>query len=196
MKPSFILYAEYIEQTSALFVEQKGTLFEAILNYVNDIELPDMDDVTKMAFSFIKAQIDRDTDKYEDIREKRRNAGVESGRARREKKRTSVKCVQQKNEQRTSVNFVEHNVDVDVDVKDKKKNTKKKFGEYGHVRLTDEQVKRLVDDYGQEAFENGVRKVDEYCQEKGKQYADYNLVLRRWGIGEPLNKPKEDDRWQ
>ena len=60
---------------------------------------------------------------------------------------------------------------------EKKKTVKHKYGEYGHITLTDEQYDRLISDYGEKAVVAGIKKVDEYCQEHGKTYKDYNLTL-------------------
>lgn len=57
-----------------------------------------------------------------------------------------------------------------------------KHGEYGHVMLTDKQYQKLVEDYGEDATKQAIRKVDEYCQQYGKSYKDYNLTLRKWGF--------------
>lgn len=56
-----------------------------------------------------------------------------------------------------------------------------KYGEYGHVMLTDKQYQKLIDDYGEDATKKAIKKVDEYCQQYGKSYKDYNLTLRKWG---------------
>jgi len=78
----------------------------------------------------------------------------------------------------------------------KKNNPEKhKYGEYNHVLLTDEQYSKLIDDYGNKAVEDGIRKVDEYCQEHGKKYKDYNLTLRKWGIkAQKIIKEKEEPK--
>lgn len=122
MKSSFVLYAEYAEHMEDLSMEQRGTLFTAIMNYANEVDLPEMDGAVKMAFSFIKKQLDRDSEKYEDTIEKRRNAGRASGLARRNKskqkgtERTYVKCVEQTQTKRTDNVDVDVDDDVDVDV--------------------------------------------------------------------------------
>ena len=75
---------------------------------------------------------------------------------------------------------------VSVSEKQKKpKKVKHKYGEYGHVALTDEEYSRLVSDYGEPGVKAGIVKVDKYCQKSGKTYRDYNLVLRDWGIEAP-----------
>ena len=79
-KNSFVMYTDYMEQISMLKREQRGDLFTAIMAYADNAELPDMDDVTRMAFCFIKSQMDRDKNKYLDTIEKRREAGKQGGR--------------------------------------------------------------------------------------------------------------------
>lgn len=74
--------------------------------------------------------------------------------------------------------------------KESKKIVRRKFGEYKHVLLSDDEYNRLIRDYGEQAVIDGIQNVDEYCQGYGKTYSDYNLVLRKWGIKSPkLDKP-------
>ena len=80
-----------------------------------------------------------------------------------------------------------------VEVKPKKKTepVKHRYGEYKHVRLSDDEYNRLANEYGEDALLQGIKKVDEYCQEHGKSYVDYNLTLRKWGIGTPKIKDRQ-----
>lgn len=63
---------------------------------------------------------------------------------------------------------------------------RRKYGEYKHVLLTDEQHKKLNEDFGNNTVALYIRKVDEYCQQTGKTYKDYNLTIRNW-IGKDGN---------
>ncbi|MCH5348674.1 MAG: hypothetical protein J1E40_05075 [Oscillospiraceae bacterium] len=54
------------------------------------------------------------------------------------------------------------------------------YGAYKHVKLTEEQHKKLVDELGEAKTADYIRKVDEYCQQHGKSYKDYNLTIRNW----------------
>ena len=93
--------------------------------------------------------------------------------------------------------------DIDIDkekeiniLPSKEKSKKKKYGNYKHVSLTDEEYNKLVSDYGEQAVLEGIQNVDEYCEEKGKTYKNYNLTLRKWGIKAsplPKNKVVESD---
>lgn len=123
-KSSFVLYAEYLEHIKLLTMEQRGALLTAVLCYASGYELPEMDGMTNMAFSFIKSRIDRDTAAYLEKIEKRREAGKLGGRPK-------TKDISQKQEKAKKANGfsekqnnpVTDNVNVTVNVNDNNKNT-------------------------------------------------------------------------
>lgn len=123
-KSSFVLYAEYLEHIKLLTMEQRGALLTAVLCYASGDELPEMDGMTNMAFSFIKSRIDRDTAAYLEKIEKRREAGKLGGRPK-------TKDISQKQEKAKKANGfsekqnnpVTDNVNVTVNVNDNNKNT-------------------------------------------------------------------------
>lgn len=55
---SFILFTDYQEQFEMLSKEQAGVLICAMLDYVAGKEVPEMEPLTKMAFIFIKRDVD------------------------------------------------------------------------------------------------------------------------------------------
>ena len=79
-KNSLILYTDYLEQIEMLNNEQRGILLTALLALQNEDELPEMDSLTKLAFSFISADVRRNNEKYKAICEKRRVAGRKGGK--------------------------------------------------------------------------------------------------------------------
>ena len=121
-KSSFVLYAEYLEHIKLLTMEQRGALLTAVLCYASGDELPEMDGMTNMAFSFIKSRIDRDTAAYLEKIEKRREAGKLGGRPK-------TKDISQKQEKAKKANGfsekqnnpVTDNVNVTVNVNDNNK---------------------------------------------------------------------------
>ncbi|MCD8089280.1 MAG: DUF6291 domain-containing protein [Clostridiales bacterium] len=75
-KKSFIVYCDYAEHLDLLTDEECGQLFKALCAYAGEGKQPEnFNSCQKMAFSFIKKQIDRDTEKYNKVIEKRREAG-------------------------------------------------------------------------------------------------------------------------
>lgn len=102
MKKSFILYYDSLRVLDDLSNEQAGQLFKAIKETEEnpEVTLPGLLNAILTPF---KNQIKRDTEKYKKIVEKRREAGIASGKARhkREQVLTSVKSVEQKGTKRT-----------------------------------------------------------------------------------------------
>ena len=124
-KNSFVLYTSYEEQLSFLTDEECGQLLKAIITYVKTQKREKYNGALGMAYSFICSQIERDMQKYNNIKEKRKEAGKRSAQARQQRsaKSTSVKSVQQtstsvKSVQQTSTNptvNVNGNENVNVD---------------------------------------------------------------------------------
>jgi len=65
---------------------------------------------------------------------------------------------------------------------------KKKYGNYKHVLLSDEEVDRLKNDYGEKRHLQLIEDLDRGIQLKGYKYKDHNLAIRTWN---PINKEKE-----
>ena len=79
-KKSFVLYCDYKNHFSLLSSEDQGRLLMAIFEYVESGAEPQLEAMPLMAFSFIRAQLDRDIEKYAETCRKRREAGRQGGR--------------------------------------------------------------------------------------------------------------------
>lgn len=69
------------------------------------------------------------------------------------------------------------------------KRAKKSFGEFGWVKLTDEEYHRLVNDLGEAEVKRCIAYIDESAQSTGNRnkWRDWNLVIRKcsregWGL--------------
>lgn len=126
-KTSFVLYHDIRKPLELLTDEQRGKLFMAILNYSELDTEPDFDDAAiEIAFAFIRNALDRDTEAWEDKREKRALAGSKGG------KQTQVKQANASNEKQNEANQavpvpVPVPVNVPVPVIEKKKKEKRSF---------------------------------------------------------------------
>lgn len=137
-KTSFVLYAEYMEHIELLSREQRGDLLTAIFAYASETDLPEMDGVTKMAFSFIKAQLDRDKEKYKQTVEKRREAGKLGGRPKANGSEAKAKKANGFSEKQTKAKKPDNdNVDVYVDDNDKKDIVEQGTTEYQYKDVID-----------------------------------------------------------
>ena len=104
MKNGFVLYADYIEQVEMLEAEQAKALFLAVLKYASGEELPEMDLPTRLAFSFIRKQIDRENEKYQKTVEARKEAGAKGGRPKKQTEQEEAKGFSEKQEKAKKAN--------------------------------------------------------------------------------------------
>ena len=81
-KETLIIHTDTWNILKGLKDDQLGKLFTALMRYQREEDLPKMDNVTKMAFDFMAAQVDRDNEKYEQTIERRRAAGKAGASAR------------------------------------------------------------------------------------------------------------------
>lgn len=123
MKESFVLYVKYLDNIEMLSMEQRGILITALMSYVACKDIPDMDGMTAMAYSFIKSQIDRDFEKYEETCRKRSESGKLGGRPKakdyEEKQRKAKKANGFSEKQNNPDNDNEYDSDNENDIKNK-----------------------------------------------------------------------------
>ena len=110
-----------------------------------------------------------------------------------------------RNQGKTNIKYKEGKTDsgaVEPPTPQTHKPVRHKHGEYKHVLLTDEQYNKLLSDYGADKLAEYIRKVDEYCQQHGKTYADWNLTIRNWMRRDGVDKndarteTEVNDEWQ
>ena len=60
---------------------------------------------------------------------------------------------------------------------------KREYGKYQHVKLTDDELKKLIEKYGQNKAAQLVKYLDEYIEEKPSyKSASHYLAIRRWVV--------------
>lgn len=70
------------------------------------------------------------------------------------------------------------------------------YGEYQHIKLTQEQYDKLCEEYGENSIKEYIRKMDEWLQMNGnKPYKDFNLALRNWLKRDNISKRSNDDEY-
>lgn len=119
---SFVVYAELERQIERLTDAQAGALFRGMFLYNRGVEPTFSDPTVALCFDFVRPVMDKNREKWEEVKEKRAKAGKISGEVRKAKaaaraeqertKRTSVNSVEQERTKRT-VN-VNGNVNVNV----------------------------------------------------------------------------------
>ena len=81
-KKSFILYSDLRENIEHLTNEEKGILFNHLLEYVNDMNPILEDRLILTAWKPIERQLKRDLQKFEEVKVKRSDAGKRSAQIR------------------------------------------------------------------------------------------------------------------
>lgn len=82
MKDGVIIYLSHFKSVEALPDSDLGALFRAVFVFASG-ETPDVPSHLQIAFNFITSQIERDSEKYDRIVEKRRESGRLGGQAKR-----------------------------------------------------------------------------------------------------------------
>ena len=83
-RPGVMIYFETGRAVKWLDYESKGRLFEAIMEYAENGTAPQFEGHLAVAWPFIAEKIDRDGERYEDIRKARAEAGRKGGKSRAE----------------------------------------------------------------------------------------------------------------
>lgn len=82
----FQVYFSYEEPLKSLTYEQIGRLFMAMFQYEKTKEKPELDPVSDMAFCFIRSQMERDQQAYDEKCERNSQNGAKGGRPRKSEK--------------------------------------------------------------------------------------------------------------
>ncbi len=150
MKNGFLLSYDYEEQFEMLSDAQLGILLRAVYKYEKYTEIPQFDGVLKMAFAFIKKDLDALRKKY-----------VE----RCEKNRENIY-------KRWNTN-VKNNTDND------KNNDKKRYGKYKNILLSDEEISQLKQKYTAD-WQKRIENMSEGVEIHGYKYQNHYLALLSW----------------
>lgn len=121
---SFIFFFTWAEVLSDCTKEVRLDVYDAVIEYAKSGTLPDLKPMSMMAFNFIKKEIDRNNERYDEIVEKRKEAGrkgAEITNRQKSAKTASAEFAENesgKSRQRSAKVALDVDVDVDVDVDD------------------------------------------------------------------------------
>lgn len=129
---SFVIYTSYGEHLKKLPFEDVGKIFIGVIDYVEEGKIPKLNLAADMCFSFIKSQIDRDKEKYDNIKKKRAESGKKGGETKAKKaKQANAKSANLKQANLPDNVYEYDNVNVIKKEIYKEKNTLSAFADFG-----------------------------------------------------------------
>lgn len=173
-KGSFVMYTDYQEHIDLLDMEQRGILLTAIMEYASGGTVPEIEGMVLMAFSFIRKQMDRDNEKYQNTVEKRREAGKLGGRP-------------------PKANGIEEKAKKANGFSEKQTKAKKPDTDNVNDNDTDNDIKKESIEKSSRFSPPTQQEVEEYCKEKGytidsERFIDF-YESKGWMVGK--NKMKD-----
>ena len=80
-----------------------------------------------------------------------------------------------------SLDILEENKEIKNKETKEPKNTKKKYGKYQRILLTNDEFRKLCEEFGKEYIEKVIDRIDEYVEENNNKnkYKNFNLVIRK-----------------
>ena len=172
--------------------EQAAQLTIAIIKYDMTEEEPTFTDpgVSFVWESVIKPQLEENKQKYKAVSKARSEAiGARYNNATNATNEYKCSNSNQKNEKNTIATDIDVDIDIDVDndsdiglkekINKKEKAVKHKHGQYNNVLLSDDELKKLKDEFPVD-WEERIERVSEYCASKGVTYKNYLATIRSW----------------
>ena len=91
-----------------------------------------------------------------------------------------------------NIDNIDNNINIYISDKKEEKSTpiRHKYGEFKHVRLSDDDIIKLKETYGDELLNKYIKLLDEYIENTGKSYKNHYLTIRNW-IKKNLQKDKQ-----
>lgn len=193
IKKSFILYSDIRETFTALTDEEAGQLIKHILTYVNGIEPIIENRIVKILFEPIKAQLIRDAEKWNQIIDKRKEAGKLGGLAKGSKIKQKVANAKSAKQKLANL-AVNDNVNVNVNVNDNvtvNDNDIKKINIRPFVNIYKSELDKLYSEYLEHEVSWMLDKLNDYKASKGVQYKSDYHAINMW-VKKAFEKEKKE----
>lgn len=213
-KDSFVFFRSFYESIKNVPEENQLEIYKALCEYSLNNVIPDnLSPISKALFILMKPNIDSSKKRYSASVENgkkggrpRKNNNLEKPNNNLEKPSENLNETQEEPTQNLNVDVdvdVNDNVNINENIDDKKinkqpislsKKTKHKYGEYKQVLLTDEEYKKLLENYGQINLDNIITYFDREIEMKGYKYKSHYLAILKWAGKAALEEQAKENR--
>ena len=191
-REGFVVYHEILKWMDSYDDAERGRLFTAMLKYSMTGEDPELRGNERFLWPAIEAKIDESKKSYEKTcfknkknAEKRYDNVPDDATACDRMPPHATACDSVPNVPTGTITITEPITETETETIRERTHA---HGEYGWVKLTDEQYQRLLTDLGQEELDRCIKYVDESAQSNGNRnkWKDWNLTVRKchrdgWG---------------
>lgn len=187
MRNSAVVYRNFMKAVKKLPDNMQGEAYEAYLLYALDGAEYTGDNYTVAALlENYREQIDTDREKHAAKCERAKSISVRNQndidtKSTRNRNEIGAKSERKRNEidgDNDNENVSKENESPNGDSQEKA--VRHKYGEFAHVMLTDEEVRKLVKEYGKEQAEAAITYLDEHIERKGYKAKSHYLAIRKW----------------
>ena len=178
-KKSFLLYTDLIHTVKKLNDQQAGKLFKHVLEYVNDLN-PQTDDILlQVCFEPIRQSLKRDLQKYENIREKKSEAGKKGANKRWQKIADDSTAIKPMANIAVSVSDSVNVNDNDI------------YRSFAHLSMSFKEFKKLEEHYTKQQIDNVCDAIQNF--KKNTNYKSLYLTAKNWLKKEQTKKEVESN---
>lgn len=202
-REGFVVYHEILKWMDSYDDAERGRLFTAMLKYSMTGEDPELRGNERFLWPAIEAKIDESKKSYEKTcfknkknAEKRYDNVPDDATACDRMPPHATACDSVPNVPTGTITITETITETETETIRERTHA---HGEYGWVKLTDEQYQRLLTDLGQEELDRCIKYVDESAQSTGNRnkWKDWNLTVRKchrdgWGRKKQITSKADD----
>lgn len=95
----------------------------------------------------------------------------------------------------TNTNSISNSNNKSTNKGDARGKEKHKYGEYNHILLTDDELSKLQEEYGEKETSSAITFLDEYIEMKGYKCKSHYLAMRKW-VFQALKEQKQRQKPQ